>query len=93
VCLSLSQVAEELSGVMEKAVRGGVAPWRIVADPGIGFAKTTEQNFELIRDLSHLRGLLRGLAGRLCPLLPLPIDRAPCDCSSRQKKPLLKTIY
>mmetsp|Transcript_35557 Transcript_35557/g.89659 ORF Transcript_35557/g.89659 Transcript_35557/m.89659 type:complete len:215 (-) Transcript_35557:293-937(-) len=53
-------VARELNNSMEAAVAAGVPSWRIIADPGIGFAKTHAQNFELIRDLPRLHALLRG---------------------------------
>ena len=29
----------------------------IIIDPGFGFAKTTEQNFEILQKLSYLKGL------------------------------------
>ena len=32
-----------------------VAPWRLLLDPGIGFAKTSDQNIELLRHLSDLQ--------------------------------------
>jgi dihydropteroate synthase len=51
-------VAEELEGRLERAVSAGVEPERIVVDPGIGFAKTAEQNLELIGRLDVLRARL-----------------------------------
>jgi dihydropteroate synthase len=47
-------VAEELSGPLERAVAAGIAAERIVVDPGVGFAKTAEQNLELIASLDRI---------------------------------------
>ncbi len=44
------------------AVSHGVAPERILLDPGIGFGKTTEHNLELLRRLDELAALGRPLA-------------------------------
>jgi dihydropteroate synthase len=40
-----------LEDAMERAVRAGVAESRIILDPGLGFAKTAEQNLEILRRL------------------------------------------
>lgn len=40
-----------LEDAMERAVRAGVPEARIVLDPGLGFAKTAEQNLEILRRL------------------------------------------
>jgi dihydropteroate synthase len=42
---------------MRAAIAGGVAPERIVLDPGIGFGKRVEDNVALTKDLAALRGL------------------------------------
>jgi dihydropteroate synthase len=52
------EVAEELSGPLERAVAAGIGAERIVVDPGVGFAKTAEQNLELIARLGVLRARL-----------------------------------
>ena len=44
-------VAGELAEAAEFAVRAGVARDRLWFDPGFGFAKTVEQNFELARNI------------------------------------------
>ena len=36
------------------AKAAGILPWRIILDPGIGFAKTQDQNLELLRCLDEL---------------------------------------
>jgi len=56
-------VAGELADAAERAVRAGVARERIWFDPGFGFAKTVEQNFELARHIAELRPLGRLFIG------------------------------
>jgi dihydropteroate synthase len=56
-------VASEVTSFLEErlrfAVAAGVAEERICLDPGIGFGKTVEQNFELVRRLDVLTALGR----------------------------------
>jgi dihydropteroate synthase len=54
-----SEVAAFLEEQLRLAVAAGVAEDRICLDPGIGFGKTVEQNFELVRRLDVLVGLGR----------------------------------
>lgn len=42
-------VARELLQRVHAAEQAGVRRWRIILDPGIGFAKTRDQNLELLR--------------------------------------------
>lgn len=42
---------------VEVLVAAGIAPQNIILDPGFGFAKTTEQNYELLAGLKELRAL------------------------------------
>jgi dihydropteroate synthase len=55
----VSDVAAFLEERMRFAVRAGIAEERICLDPGIGFGKTVEQNFELIRRLDEIAALGR----------------------------------
>ncbi|KAL9043607.1 MAG: hypothetical protein Q9214_003214, partial [Letrouitia sp. 1 TL-2023] len=48
-------VAAELRGRVEAAQAAGIRRWRILLDPGIGFAKTQAQNLEILRRLGELR--------------------------------------
>ncbi|KAF2014382.1 folic acid synthesis protein-like protein [Aaosphaeria arxii CBS 175.79] len=48
-------VGEELLARVRAAEAAGVKRWRIILDPGIGFAKTLDQNLELLRRLGELR--------------------------------------
>jgi 2-amino-4-hydroxy-6-hydroxymethyldihydropteridine diphosphokinase / dihydropteroate synthase len=73
-------VATELAGRVQAAREAGIHPWRIVLDPGIGFAKNQSQNLELLRRLDELR--------KYAPRVPaLAADDAYLRGSSR--KPLL----
>lgn len=47
-------VGRELLQRVQAAEAAGIRRWRIILDPGIGFAKTQEQNLELLRRLDEL---------------------------------------
>lgn len=51
----VSGVAAELLGRVAAAEAAGIRRWRMILDPGLGFAKTTAQNLELLRRLDELR--------------------------------------
>ena len=53
----MAEIYEFLARRVAAAVAAGVAPDRIILDPGIGFAKACEQNLEILRKLSALRSL------------------------------------
>jgi len=53
----VAAVCEELALRVEAILAAGVAPDRIVLDPGLGFAKRAEHNWELLRDLDPLQAL------------------------------------
>jgi dihydropteroate synthase len=68
------------------ATQAGVAQDRIVLDPGIGFGKTLEQNFQAIAALGRLRALgfpvllgasRKSFIGRLFAPQPPPPERVP----------------
>lgn len=48
-------VASELLSRVAAAEAAGIRRWRIILDPGIGFAKNEEQNLEILRNLDVLR--------------------------------------
>jgi dihydropteroate synthase len=54
-----SEVASFLEERLRFAVAAGIREERICVDPGIGFGKTVEQNFELVRRLDVLAALGR----------------------------------
>jgi len=45
----VKMVARKLAGHVKQALTAGIPPWRIILDPGIGFAKDQQQNLELLR--------------------------------------------
>lgn len=58
------EVAGELRTRIEAAAAAGIAPSRIVVDPGIGFAKAGAQNWDVLRGLDEITALgLRVLVG------------------------------
>jgi dihydropteroate synthase len=54
-----AEVAVFLEERLSVAVAAGIPEERIALDPGIGFGKTVEQNFELVRRLDVLLALGR----------------------------------
>ncbi|MBI4541372.1 MAG: dihydropteroate synthase [Gemmatimonadetes bacterium] len=48
------EVAAELGTAVDRAIAVGIPRDAIVVDPGIGFAKTAEQNFVLLRELGRI---------------------------------------
>jgi len=58
----LAEVARGLRESLVVAARHGIAPERVVVDPGFGFGKTPGQNLELVERLGELGGIG-------CPLL------------------------
>jgi len=58
----MAEVLEYLEGSLELARQAGIAPQKLLVDPGIGFGKTAGHNLFLLRNLRQLRALG-------CPLL------------------------
>ncbi len=53
----VQDVAAELGEQLEAAYAAGIAPGRIAIDPGIGFSKTADQNWEVLAGLERLHRL------------------------------------
>lgn len=53
----VEEIAIALQDRVDAAITAGVNPARILLDPGIGFAKTAAQNYELLRQLPRLAEL------------------------------------
>ncbi|MDF1606201.1 dihydropteroate synthase [Nocardioides sp. YIM 152315] len=53
----VAAVRDELARRVETMLAAGIEADRIVLDPGLGFAKRQEHNWELLRDLQPLRDL------------------------------------
>lgn len=58
----MQDVAADLAESLRLAKQAGIGAERIILDPGVGFAKTYEQNLEVIRSMEELKALG-------CPLL------------------------
>ena len=50
----IKSVAIELEQRIAAAEEAGIRRWRIIVDPGIGFAKNQEHNLEILRNLEQL---------------------------------------
>jgi len=53
----LETVAQELRARVDAAQKAGIRRWHMILDPGVGFAKTTQQNLEILRNMNRLRRL------------------------------------
>jgi dihydropteroate synthase len=53
----VDEVIAELRGRMDAATAAGIAPSRVILDPGIGFGKQGAQNWSMLRGLDRLIGL------------------------------------
>jgi dihydropteroate synthase len=56
-----AEIAAELRAVLDRAVAAGIDPDVVILDPGVGFAKTAEQNLELLARIGELHALGRPL--------------------------------
>ncbi|MFJ9027729.1 dihydropteroate synthase [Streptomyces sp. NPDC102274] len=57
----VAEVVAELRARMDAVIAAGVAPERLVIDPGLGFAKQAEHDLALLAHLTELRALGRPL--------------------------------
>ena len=55
----VAAVRSELADRLADAADAGIDPERVVLDPGLGFAKTAAQNWQLLRELHQVAGLGR----------------------------------
>ncbi|WP_079249535.1 dihydropteroate synthase [Streptomyces sp. IMTB 2501] len=53
----VAEVVDELHARVEAVLAGGIAPDRIVVDPGLGFSKDAEHDLTLLAHLDRLRAL------------------------------------
>lgn len=74
-------VVAELRGRIDAALNAGIAPGKLWTDPGLGFAKTADHNWQILRDLPQIVGLgypvLVGASRKrfLAPFGESPADR------------------
>ncbi|WP_073225808.1 dihydropteroate synthase [Streptomyces sp. NBRC 110465] len=57
----VAEVLDELRQRMDAVIAGGVAPERVVIDPGLGFAKDADHDLRLVAHLAELHTLGRPL--------------------------------
>jgi dihydropteroate synthase len=68
----VAEVRSELLAATTAALAAGVKHGQLIWDPGLGFAKTTEQNLELLRRLTELTAVTAPGVTRPYPLLVGP---------------------
>ena len=51
----IEEVKDELSESIAVARKAGISHEQIAIDPGLGFSKTADQNFEIVRSLSEFK--------------------------------------
>ncbi|KAL7752988.1 trifunctional dihydropteroate synthetase [Sorochytrium milnesiophthora] len=61
-------VTQELEELVARALQANIPRWNVLVDPGIGFAKDAEQNFDVLR---RLRSVTDGTLSRILASLPL----------------------
>jgi len=54
---AVTEIIEFLKGRIDRALELGVAPGKIIVDPGIGFGKRFEDNYEILRRLEEFEEL------------------------------------
>ncbi len=75
------ELIADLSRSVSRAREAGVSWNNIIIDPGVGFGKTVDQNLEIVRRLSELRGLGRPIMlgtsrkSFIGQVLDLPVDQ------------------
>jgi dihydropteroate synthase len=53
----MGEITSHLKNTSEKAIKAGIDKESLVIDPGIGFGKTAEDNYSIIKKLSELKVL------------------------------------
>lgn len=53
----VAEVVDELLARVMAATRAGIEPDRLVLDPGLGFAKTGEQSWDVLRGVETIQGI------------------------------------
>ncbi|CAG8466430.1 1008_t:CDS:2 [Ambispora gerdemannii] len=66
----ITDICRELGECVNSALKAGVKRWNIIIDPGIGFAKNYEQNFQILRKLPDIISEKSPLKGFPCLVGP-----------------------
>lgn len=74
----VADVAAELASAARRAMEAGIEPWRLVLDPGLGFAKTQRGNLQLMAQVGMR------LSARLLTLSQLCMHRCSDAAARRQ---------
>lgn len=53
----VKEVVDELHARVEAVIEGGIAPERVIVDPGLGFAKNAEHDLALVAHMQQLHTL------------------------------------
>jgi dihydropteroate synthase len=53
----MGEITSHLKTSSEKAMKAGIDKQSLVIDPGIGFGKTAEDNYRIIKNIAELKGL------------------------------------
>ncbi len=53
----VAEVTAELQGRIDQALEAGISASRIMIDPGLGFSKNTDHNWELVRNIEAITAL------------------------------------
>lgn len=53
----IREVVDELAGRIQAAAKAGIPPARMIIDPGIGFGKQGDQNWDVLRGLGRIVGI------------------------------------
>jgi 2-amino-4-hydroxy-6-hydroxymethyldihydropteridine diphosphokinase/dihydropteroate synthase len=67
----VSEVAAEVATHVGHAELAGIPLWRLITDPGLGFAKTLEHNVELLKNLTSFRKELCTVGSRAIGNAPI----------------------
>lgn len=85
-----AEVAAELARRVDAALHAGIDAARIILDPGIGFAKSGEQNWAMLRELDAVTALgFRVLIGTSRKRF---LDRALGDGATRDRRDLATAV-
>ena len=90
----MSHLIEELRLSAKIATQAGISTDKIILDPGIGFAKTTEQNLEILANLGALKELnLPLLLGASKKSVIASMENPPLPIAMRQEGTYVTTVF